>query len=240
VLSGSDSNFLEKIVVHSTKSQALKRLVPLLSLLGTLAVNATPVSIDTLNLAQFPSFGDGNVQSGIQSAITAWNATHDPDLPSTGIGATSDIKLNQAEVVAGFPTFGTGTLQISLPMGEYNYLFLHWGGPNVDVFYQNPQLYYIGGEAGSLTFTAPVYSEQIPVVYFTSGSRAGQIKKAAGVVNHQYGLSFYSFYSEIPVITPTPVDPPSTSLPDSGTSVVLLGAGLAGIVGLRRSWARRS
>ena len=154
--------------------------------------------------------------------------------------AAEQRAVEQAEVVAGFPTFGTGTLQISLPMGEYNYLFLHWGGPNVDVFYQNPQLYYIGGEAGSLTFTAPVYSEQIPVVYFTSGSRAGQIKKAAGVVNHQYGLSFYSFYSEISVITPTPGDPPSTSLPDSGTSVVLLGAGLAGIVGLRRSWAKRS
>lgn len=218
----------------TTKRNVLKGMVVLGSLVGALTAQATPTLITTLDLSQFPSFGDSQVQSGIQNAITAWNAANDPDLPTTGIGSTPDVKLNQGDVVSGFPTFGGDTLAIELPAGTYNYVFLHWGGPNVDAFYKNPELYYIGGETGTVNFTAPIYTEQIPAEYFTSGPKAGQLKKAASEVNHQYGLSFYSFYSEIPVVPPPPGNPPPTSLPDSGASLALLSVGVLGLAGLQR------
>lgn len=195
---------------------------------------AAPTRITTLDLSKFPSFGDGNVQTGITDAITSWNASHNPDLPTYGIGATPDVKLNQGDSVSGFPSFAANTLSITLPMGDYNYVFLHWGGPDADADYLNPELYYVGDETSSVTFNAPVH--HVPAVYFTSGPKNGQIKTPAQ--DKQYGLSFYSFYSFQPVV-PVPPSSPGTSVPDTASNALLLGIGFAGLVGGRRLITRR-
>jgi hypothetical protein len=127
-------------------------------------VKADPVLITTLNLGSFPPYGDGTVQSGITAAITAWNVANNPDLPLTGIGATPNVKKTNSD-------FGENVVSISLTgLGAYNYIFMHWGGPNTDSTYKNPQLYYLNG-VNTWTFTAPLNGTQV------------------------YGLSFYSLYS---------------------------------------------
>jgi hypothetical protein len=208
-----------------------KNLTLLALTLGCMtAANAVPILITGLDITQFPSFADDNVQTGVNAGIAAWNAANDPDLPTAGIGATPDVKLNSGDAVSGFPSFGANTLSITLPMGDYNYVFLHWGGPNDDVNYKNPQLYYVGDETGSYSFNAPIHT--IPAQYFTSGPKAGQLKSAAE--EKQYGLSFYSYYSEIPNLPP-----PTTSVPDAGSNLGLLGLGMLGVVGLRRFGRRQ-
>lgn len=192
--------------------------------------NAVPTRITSLDIGNFPSFGDGNVRSGIRSAIETWNLSNDPDLPTYGIGAIPDVKVDQEEHVTGFPSFDENTLSLTLPMGDYNYLFLHWGGPDEDVAYRNPELYYVGGESGGLMFVAPV--RHIPAVYYTSGPKKGEVKTPAQ--DKQYGLSFYSYYSAVPRVPET-----SLAVPEDGSNAILLGVGFLGLAGASR-WLRRS
>lgn len=175
----------------------------------TLTVSATPILITELDLGAFAPYGDAHVGTEIGEAITAYNLAHTPDLPTTGIGSVPNVKVNTGDSAPSpFPTFAANTLSITITGGYYNYLFLHWGGPDTDIQYKNPQLYYIGGDLGALTFNAP--SNFIP-------NRDPK----------QYGLSFYSLYSPIEQVPPP-------SVPDGGATVALLGMGLTALEGLRR------
>jgi len=185
----------------------------LASMLGNLS--ATPVLITTLDLNDFPSYGDGNVQIEINQAIAEWNTLYNPDLPTAGVGATPNFKLNT----------GGNQLSIDLTLGSYNYLFMHWGGPNEDLTYFNPQLYYIGGDSGLTTFNAPV--NHIPGHWETKKVKGVDTQVWVEAQDKVYGLSFYSFYS--------PKEPPS--VPDNGVSVILLGLGLVSLALFRRKAA---
>ena len=138
----------------------------------TMTARATPILITELNLAAFPPYGDGTDQTAINAAIGAYNLDHPmAQLPTTGIGATANIKVNTGDTApTPYPSFSANTLSITVPAGSYNYIFLHWGGPNDDAAYKNPQLFYVGGDTGSDVFNAPLNGTQ------------------------QYGLSFYSLY----------------------------------------------
>jgi hypothetical protein len=171
----------------------MKTLVKLLGLAAlcvlplTVSLKANPVLITTLNIGAFPPYGDSTVQTGITNAITSWNVTHDPDLPLTGIGPTPNVKVD---------SFPNGTISITLSgLGAYNYIFMHWGGPNADSSYNNPQLYYLGGTT-NWTFNAPTNNGQT------------------------YGLSFYSLYSP----TTTNVPDGSTTALMLGLGLLGLGA----------------
>lgn len=168
-------------------------------------VTAAPMLITTLDHSAFPSYGDDNVATQISAAITAWNAANDPDLPTGGIGLTPDFKADNS-------VFGNNVLSITLDVTGFNYIFLHWGGPDDDANYKNPQLFYVGGETGDQTFIAPThtYSEEI--------GNSGRYRD----VEKQYGLSFYSFYSER-----------DHKVPDGGATLALIGLGIAGL-GLAR------
>lgn len=184
-----------------------KKMAICVALVGCMALDAKaiPTQITELNIGAFPSFGDGNVGTQVGLAITAYNlANPSATLPTSGIGSTPNIKVNTGDVAPSpYPSFGANTLSISIPAGSYNYIFLHWGGPNEDASYFNPQLFYIGGETGNLTFNAPVNT-------------------AANGGTGRYGLSFYSLYS------------PTTSVPDGGSTIALLGSALVGVGALRR------
>jgi hypothetical protein len=71
-------------------------------------------------------------------------------------------------------TTGSGPDSITLTLGTYDYLFLHWGGQNGGW----EQLYYVGNSTGQFQFSAPPGGHP-----------------AVG------GLSFYSFYNAQNIIT---------------------------------------
>lgn len=151
----------------------IKNLLAATILSCTLAVSATatPILIP-LDISKFPSYGDSNVGNQINLTITSYNTLFATALPTYGVGALPDYKADNS-------TFGTDKLSIDLALGGYNYIFLHWGGPDLDTYYKNPQLYYIGADTGTYKFVAPWNTEPPK--------------------DKQYGLSFYSFYSPINV-----------------------------------------
>lgn len=177
----------------------IKTLIAAFILSCTLAVSATAtvILLPTLNINNFPSYGDENVGVEVNKAIETYNAVFLASLPDYGVGVTPDFKADNS-------VFGNNLLSIDLTLGSYNYIFLHWGGPNIDASYKNPQLYYIGDDTGTYTFNAPWNTAPDP--------------------DKQYGLSFYSFYSEIP----------RSNVPDGGSTVALLGLSLIGMVAVSR------
>lgn len=177
----------------------IKTLIAAVILSCTLSVSAmaTVILLPTLDLNSFPSYGDGNVGTQVNKAIASYNAVFLASLPDYGVGIVPNAKFGSDEAPLG-------GLSLDLTLGSYNYIFLHWGGPNIDAAYKNPQLYYIGADTGTYTFVAPWNTEPNP--------------------DKQYGLSFYSLYSEIP----------SSNVPDNGSTVALLGLTMIGMVALRR------
>jgi hypothetical protein len=110
--------------------------------------------------------GDGTIQAWLILMITNYNTSNDSDLPTAPVGATPDIKVNTGDVPpSGYPSFGSGTLSITLPGNLNDYLVLHWGGPGGGTY----QAFYLTAApelSATFSFTAP----------------------------GKYGLSFYSFY----------------------------------------------
>ena len=163
-----------------------------------ISAQATVIKLPTLDLNNFPSYGDENVGIQVNNAINVYNAVFLASLPDYGVGSTPDFKADNS-------VFGTNLLSIDLTLGSYNYVFLHWGGPDIDESYKNPELYYIGSDTGTYTFVAPWNTAPDP--------------------DKQYGLSFYSFYSEVP---------PTSNVPDGGSTVALLGLGMIGMTVIGR------
>lgn len=133
---------------------------------------ATPILLP--DPGQPSNAGDGTIQAWLIASINLYNATHDPDLPTSPVGAQPDIKVTiGAPAPPGYPTFGANTLSITLPGNLNDYLVLHWGGPGGGV-YQAFEL--ITFPEVSDTFNAPSNN----------------------------GLSFYSFYGSESFNAPEP------------------------------------
>lgn len=96
--------------------------------------------------------GAGTVETWLQGLVTAYNTANNPDLPSP-VGTTSVSVDKNTVAPGGFPSFGNGVLSITLPMGSYDYLVLHWGGNTKSL--DTTSAWYIGSEVGALTFNAP-------------------------------------------------------------------------------------
>lgn len=89
---------------------------------------ATPISLS--DPVQPSNAGDGTIQTWLIASINLYNTTHDPDLFADSVGAHPDTKVVVGDLTAplGYPTFSTGTLNITLPGDLNDYLVLHWGG----------------------------------------------------------------------------------------------------------------
>ncbi len=106
---------------------------------------------------------------------------------------------------------GAGGNSITLDLtGSHDYLFLHWGGQNGGW----GQAFYIAGLTGEFTFSNS-----------TIDNGAGN--PAVGA------LSGFSFYNGDPAVPPQ-------SIPDGGTTALLLGAGLLGLGIVRRTLNSRA
>jgi hypothetical protein len=125
---------------------------------------ATPIAIP-LDQDDFPPFGETQVDEPLNQAIEDYNTANGTSYP-TSIDETPDIKVATGDAApSGYPDFGPDTLSITLPVGDYNYLFFHWGGGAGG---GTAELWYLGEcpDDATAEFTAPTGN----------------------------GLSFYSFY----------------------------------------------
>ncbi len=95
--------------------------------------------------------GTGTIETWLDGLISTYNGANNPDLPYP-VGNEA-FRVNQGDATAptGYPTFGANALRITLPVGSYNYVVLHWGGSGGHVC----QAYYVGADTGSDTFNAP-------------------------------------------------------------------------------------
>ena len=141
-----------------------------------------PVLLNTLPLpgTQPANSGDGTVADWLDSLIPGGDQ----------IGSGANLLVNTGDVPpAPYPSFPADTTSITLPVGFYDYLVLHWGGSGGGVIYA----YDISSFAPGDTYT-----------FVAEDGRRN-------------GLSYYRFYN------------PSTTTraPDAGSTLALLGVGLA-------------
>jgi hypothetical protein len=91
---------------------------------------ATPIPLITDPAYSQPAnSGDNTIQSWLVGLITAYNSENSLSLPTDGIGAVPDLKVDKNfSAPFPYPPFGNDTLSINLPLNEYDYLVFHWGG----------------------------------------------------------------------------------------------------------------
>ena len=123
------------------------------ALLLSVSASATPITLNGGVAPQPSNAGDGTIQAWLIQAINNYNTAHGTNLSTASVGSHPDIKVNQADIPpTGYPSFGAGTLSITLPANLNQYLVFHWGGPGGGV-YQAFDLTTI--PETSDTFTAP-------------------------------------------------------------------------------------
>ena len=165
---------MKKLLVHGASLVAL-----------TMAVSATPVLLNTTPLpgTQASSQGDAVVAAWLNSlAGTSFT------------GSDVSVNNNNTGAPTGYPNFGPNTNPITLPVGDYDYLVLHWGGSGGGVDYA----YDLTACADGSTFTF------------------------APLDGRNNGLSSYRFYG------------PNGSVPDTGSTLALLGLGVCLIGAAKR------
>lgn len=184
-----------------TKALIILSAVVVLASTSAFAVPIAPVNITMSGSPPFtgstsviannesPSdFGDATVLNWLKADVSAYNATYTASyaIPTAGAGNAPLEKV----------TTGSGPSSINITLGEYDYIFLHWGGQNGGW----AQAFYIGDGTGTYTFESPPGGHP-----------------AVG------GLSFYSLYG-----------PTQKSVPDGGSTAILLGASLSFLGLVRR------
>lgn len=112
-------------------SRTLVVLVVLAAVMSfSLHASATAILLTTPGTAQPSNQGDGTIKTWLIGVINDYNTAHGTSLSTAVVGAPPDVKVNQgATPPAGYPSFGTNTLSITLPANLNDYLVLHWGGP---------------------------------------------------------------------------------------------------------------
>jgi len=131
------------------------------------------------------NFGDDTVFNWLTADVSAWNTINGTGYaaPTRNADGTALLKV----------TTSSGPDSITLALGSYDYVFLHWGGQRGGW----SQAYYIGNDtSGSHQFSAPPGGHP-----------------AVG------GLSFYSFYGS----TRTPVPDGGATLALLGLALGCLG-----------------
>ena len=169
-----------------------------LSLGFALTASAVPLEITHHEDSQPGNSGESTINSWIGTTVTNYNTAHDPDLPAPGtqvfrVNSEGEADATPPPAYSSYPTFGDVS-SILLPVGDFTYVALHWGGPGGGQY----QIFYIGDSEGSYTFTSP------------DGAK---------------GLSWYSFFGS------------RNGVPDSGSTLILLGVALLGLMGFRRRLA---
>jgi hypothetical protein len=147
------------------------------------ALALTQAQASTIDLTDYgPQPADRTkptIEAWLDSLIANYNTAH-ADLPDPGLRLFR-VNSDDATSPAGFPTFSGGT-SITLPEGEFDYLTLHWLGPNGGF----TQAFYVGDvTTGTITFESPLQT------------------KLNGIDQKQYDLSWYAGFHKV-TATPEP------------------------------------
>jgi PEP-CTERM motif len=124
----------------STSSRSSNRTrIPLLAVSAILwlsiCASATPITLNSGHYPQPSNAGDGTIANWLIKAINTYNHAHGTHLSTASVGAHPDIKVDQwVWAPAGYPTFGSHTVSISLPANRNEYLVLRWGGHDGGVY----------------------------------------------------------------------------------------------------------
>jgi len=95
---------------------------------------ATPIDLSSYGSPPSDD-GDGTIQTWLTGLINNYNMDNGASLPTSGVGAHPDLKVDTGgSAPSGYPTFGSGTLSITLPTDDYSYVVLHWGGSGGGVY----------------------------------------------------------------------------------------------------------
>jgi len=95
---------------------------------------ATPTNLNP-SYTSPANAGDGTIRTWLIGLINGYNTTNSTALPTSGVGALPDIKMDTGAPAQGsFPSFIDDTLSITLPADLDSYLVLHWGGQGGGVF----------------------------------------------------------------------------------------------------------
>jgi hypothetical protein len=153
-------------------------------------------------LVSQPDNSGNSIDTWAHNTILAYNAAKDPDVPNPTLISAFRNNTGQNNGPAGTTTFVEDTKSLNILITGYEYLALHWGGPNKEYdssMNQDPgyQLVYIGDPMGATHYTA-------------DNTRDNN------------GLSWYELFN------------PGTSVPDTGSTLVLLGLGLGFLGFLKR------
>ena len=69
------------------------------------------------------------LEAWLASAVLGYNVANDPDLPASG----GEVFRNVNDGISnwpGFPGFGANVTNLQIPVAGFQYLVLHWGGPD--------------------------------------------------------------------------------------------------------------
>jgi hypothetical protein len=179
---------------------------------GLAAFGATKAEAGFIDLTNYPAMaqptdsGKGTLEAWLLGLVNNYNANFDPDLPAPGLEEFRNINDGVDHSPGGdFPAFGLNVVTLNIPVGGYEYLVLHWGGPAAPCGTHekcadpNYQAIYIG-DPGAATF-------------YTASN-----------LNDGHGLSSYGLYNPVQ----------KDQVPDGGMTLTLLGGVLVGLGALRR------
>ena len=128
-----------------------------------LAVQPLQASLITLNSGGTPqpaNSGKGTIEEWIKGLVITYNDANPNDLPLPGeevfrVTPAGESPSTPPSAYSTYPTYGAGTLTITIPTGDFDYIGLHWGGKGGGTY----QAFYIGDIGGApaseYTFTAP-------------------------------------------------------------------------------------
>jgi hypothetical protein len=175
--------------------KTLLKTLAIISLSLGLTLSASAVLIDLTTHAPQPADnGQATIEGWAATTVANYNIAVDPDLPAPGLQAFRVNSIPESgstppAAYSSYPTFGDVDC-LTLPVGDFTYLALHWGGTGGG----HHQLFYIGDLTGSLEFCN---------------------------LQGKNGLSWYSYFGP-------------RGVPDSGSTLILLGAALFGLMLFRR------
>jgi hypothetical protein len=156
------------------KTSNMLKTVLAVAAVGLMAVraNALPILINGPYGQWVNPANEATEYAYFLSAIAAYNAANNPDLPAPGaidttpqlIGGATGSGFGNANMPAPTPI----SITIDFGVEAETYVGLTWDGPNGGTL-----VYYVGGESGPITFSSPFFPAK-------NGEK-------------QYGLSHYMF-----------------------------------------------
>ena len=140
-----------------------KIIITCLVALAASALGASKVEAGFIELTSYAvplqpgNTGQATIEAWLASGVSGYNALNNPDLPPPGAEVFRNVNDGTSNW-PGFPAFGTNVTSLQIPVAGFQYLVLHWGGPdapcstNQSCASLNYQAIYIGDPGPGVTY----------------------------------------------------------------------------------------